>query len=348
MRISEYIIGPESSILEAMKQIDRNAKGIVYLCEQGKLAGVLTDGDVRRYLLQGGDLRNSVREIANHSPKYIMQEERNRGRVYMKQYQIRSLPVLDADHAVKEILFLDEPSIEDKEQLNLPVAIMAGGKGTRLYPYTQILPKPLIPIGEKTITEHIMDRFTAYGCLHFDMIVNYKKNFIKSYFLENETPRDVSFIEEEEFLGTGGGLRLLRGRYASTFFMSNCDILVEADYAKMYHFHKEQKNLATMVCAKKHLTIPYGTVEVSGQGYARRLNEKPEFSFITNTGLYLLEPEFLEKIPDHTFIHITDVIQACIDQGKRIGVYSIPEDQWMDMGQMDELERMKRSLHIRE
>src|SRR5699024_5031742 len=107
-------------------------------------------------------------------------------------------------------------------KLNVPVVIMAGGKGTRLYPYTQILPKPLIPIGDKTITEVIMDYFEAYGCKHFDMIVNYKKNFIKSFFIDNETKRDVSFIEEEEFLGTGGGLKLLEGRYKDTFFVTNC------------------------------------------------------------------------------------------------------------------------------
>ena len=226
----------------------------------------------------------------------------------------------------------------------MKTVIMAGGKGARLYPYTQILPKPLIPIGEKTITEHIMDRFSEYGCTHFDMIINYKKNFIKSYFLDNEISRDVVFIEEKKFMGTGGGLKLLEGRYASTFFMSNCDILIEADYGEIVRFHRENKNLATMVCAMKHVTIPYGTVEVSSEGRAQRLKEKPELSFITNTGFYVLEPAFLEGIPADTFIHITDIMQKYIDGGKQIGVYPIAEERWLDMGQMDELERMKKRL----
>ena len=147
------------------------------------------------------------------------------------------------------------------------------------------------------------------------------------------------FIEEKKFMGTGGGLKLLEGRYASTFFMSNCDILIEADYGEIVRFHRENKNLATMVCAMKHVTIPYGTVEVSSEGRAQRLKEKPELSFITNTGFYVLE-----GIPADTFIHITDIMQKYIDGGKQIGVYPIAEERWLDMGQMDELERMKKRL----
>ena len=223
---------------------------------------------------------------------------------------------------------------------------MAGGKGTRLYPYTQILPKPLIPIGEKTITEHIMSRFKEYGCSHFDMIVNYKKHFIKSYFLDNENTVDVDFIEETEFLGTGGGLRLLEGKYQSTIFMTNCDILIEEDYAKILEYHKKNNNIITMVCAEKNMLIPYGTVEISETGQALALKEKPRLSFITNTGFYVIEPEFLNMIPENTFIHITDIIQNCIDTGKKVGVYKILEEKWLDMGQMEEMERMRQKLNI--
>ena len=145
-------------------------------------------------------------------------------------------------------------------------------------------------------------------------------------------------------MGTGGGLRLLEGKYSSSFFMSNCDILVEEDYGKILRYHRENKNIVTMVCAKKNLIIPYGTVRVSDEGQALMLDEKPELSFVTNTGLYVLEPEFLQEIPQNVFIHITDIIQKCIDEKKRVGVYLISEDHWMDMGQLDELERMRKQL----
>ena len=129
--------------------------------------------------------------------------------------------------------------------------------------------------------------------------------------------------------------------------MSNCDILITEDYGAILKFHQEQNNIITMVCASKRLQIPYGTVEFTDTGKVLQLKEKPEISFMTNTGLYILEPEFLKEIPENTFIHITDVIQKCIDKGKNVGVYPIPEENWLDMGQMDELKKMKESLENR-
>lgn len=347
MRLSDYMIEPKHTVVDAIKQIDSNGKGIVYVCEAGVLCGSVTDGDVRRHILNEGSVNDNVTVIMNQNPLFCYTGELEAAYEKMYEEYVRSVPVLDEDKKVVDIIFADEISIPDKRQLNIPVVIMAGGKGTRLYPYTQILPKPLIPIGEKTITEHIMSRFEEYGCHHFDMIVNYKKNFIKSYFLDNENPADVDFIDETEFLGTGGGLKLLDGKYRDTFFMTNCDILIEEDYAKIVDVHKQNNNILTMVCAEKNMVIPYGTVEVSEEGQAAALKEKPCFSFVTNTGFYVIEPEFLDMIPENTFIHITDVIQKCIDVGKRVGVYKISEDKWLDMGQMEEMEKMRQKLNIK-
>lgn len=344
MKLADFIVEPQVPILETLKKIDKNGRGIIYVCSSGRLLAVLTDGDIRRHILSNGDLNLDVQRIANKSPRYVLNEENTNVRDFMKKNLITSVPIVDNEMVLLEIEFLDKTFSECKPKLNLPVVIMAGGKGSRLYPYTQILPKPLIPIGEQTITEHIMDRFEAFGCRHFDMLINYKKNFIKAYFQDNENMRDVSFIEEKEFLGTGGGLKLLSGHFQSTFFMSNCDILIEENYAKISEYHQKNQNLITMVCAVKNMTIPYGTVDISETGLAVRINEKPNLSFITNTGFYVIEPEFINEIPDNTFIHITDIIQACIDGGKRVGVYPIDEEHWMDMGQLDELERMRRHL----
>ena len=346
MLLSDYLIDVESTIMDAMQKIDRNSKGIVYLEKDGKLAGVITDGDIRRFLLKDGNILGSIAKIAVTSPQYLFEEEQGKAYKLMDELKIRSVPIVNRDRQIVKIYFDNEVIEKEKEILNVPVVIMAGGKGTRLYPYTQILPKPLIPIGEKTITEHIMLKFREYGCNEFAMIVNYKKNFIKSYFVDNEIDNNVEFIEEKEFLGTGGGLKLLDGKYDSTIFMTNCDILIEEDYSKVLDFHKEQKNIVTMVCAEKNMTIPYGTVEVSKDGRAICLKEKPEFSFITNTGFYVLEPEFIHEIPDNTFIHITDIIQKCIDEEKNVGVYTIPEEKWLDMGKLEELEKMKQKLNV--
>lgn len=346
MQIIDYIIGTESSVVDALKQINKNSKGIVYVCKDGSLCGSITDGDIRRHILNKGSLNDSVVSIMNSKPVYCYLQDKDLAQKKMDQSHIRSIPILDEENRVVEIAFVNEKKFSENKQLDTAVVIMAGGKGTRLYPYTQILPKPLIPIGEKTITEHIMSRFEEYGCYHFDMIVNYKKNFIKSFFLDNENTYDVNFIDEEEFLGTGGGLKLLEGKYDTTFFMTNCDILIEEDYAKILEYHQNNRNIITMVCAEKNMVIPYGTVEVSDNGKVCALKEKPSLSFITNTGFYIIEPEFLQMIPDNTFIHITDVIQKCIDAGKDVGVFTISEDKWLDMGQMEELEKMKKKLNL--
>lgn len=344
MILSDFIVNEEQTVLEVMKVIDINTKGIAFVCKDNKLLGVVTDGDIRRFILRRGDLNSPIKEIANYNPKYVYNEEKIDDIAYMKKHSITALPQVDKEKHIITIHFLYDYKPVVKAKLNVPVVIMAGGKGTRLYPYTQILPKPLIPIGDKTITEIIMDYFEAYGCKHFDMIVNYKKNFIKSFFIDNETKRDVSFIEEEEFLGTGGGLKLLEGRYKDSFFVTNCDIIIEEDYAKILKYHKKHGNIITMVAATKRTTIPYGTIELDEEGQVKKINEKPSFTFLTNTGLYVLEPEFLKKIPGNTYIHITDIIQNGIDNNEKVGIYPISENAWLDMGQMEELEKMRERL----
>jgi dTDP-glucose pyrophosphorylase len=336
----------EDSVLEVMRAIDNNAKGIAFVCKNERLLAVVTDGDIRRYILKNGSLDASIKEIANYDPKYVTNEETIDYFAYMRSQYITALPVLNKSRKIITIRFLYNTGTIKNANLNVPVVIMAGGKGTRLYPYTQILPKPLIPIGDRTITEIIMDHFEAFGCKHFDMIVNYKKNFIKSFFLDSETKREIDFLEEADFYGTGGGLKLLDGRYSDSFFVTNCDILIEEDYSDIMKHHKLEKNIITIVAAMKNTTIPYGTIEVGETGKVVKLKEKPSFSFLTNTGLYVLEPRFLELIPKDTFIHITDVIQTCINLGEKVGIYPISEHAWMDMGQMEELEKMRERLGI--
>ncbi len=344
MNLDDFIVSGEDTVLQVMKIIDHNTKGIAFICKSGYLKAVVTDGDIRRYIIKNGDLNGKIEEISNNNPKFAYNDELVDYESIMKRHSITALPVINKDKKLLSIRFLYDGQAVKKRGINSPVVIMAGGKGTRLYPYTQILPKPLIPVGEKTITELIMDRFKAYECNHFDMIVNYKKNFIKSFFTDNEIKREIDFIEEKKYLGTGGGLKLLMGKYKEPFFMTNCDILIEDDYYEIMKHHKKDKNIITIVTATKNLTIPYGTIDISENGQVTRINEKPSFSFLTNTGFYVISPEFLEMIQEDTFIHITDIIQNCIWKGKKVGIYPISENAWMDMGQLEELEKMRERL----
>lgn len=344
MNLSDYIVSENETILNVLKKIDKSGKGIVFICDDNKLLASVTDGDIRRYIIENANIDDTIKKIGNYNPHYIFEKDNVNYKKYMEEIGITSLPILDENKNILDIKFLKKGTTKIDNKINIPIVIMAGGKGTRLMPYTNILPKPLIPIGEKTITEHIINSFEKYGCKDFYMIVNYKKNFIKTYF--NEIEKNVHFIDEDTFLGTGGGLYLIKDKIKDTMFLTNCDVLIDYDYSKLLEKHKKSGNIATVICIEKNQNLSYGVIDVDNEGNILEIKEKPKFSFIINTGIYILEPEFLQAIPENTFIHITDVIKDCIKQGKKIGTYVLNEDNWLDMGQFDELEKMKERLKI--
>lgn len=346
MTLKDYIIKEDLPLYDTMQKINKNACSTIFICKKGVLQAAVSDGDVRRSILKGVDMHTPIKEIANYNPTFLLRKDSRKAMDIMKEKDIAALPIVDDENRIVDIKFLLKNDVLIDQKVDVPVVIMAGGKGTRLKPYTDILPKPLIPIGDKTITEHIINRFQKYGCSQFNMIVNYKKNFIKSYFADNEKKIDIKFTEEEKFLGTGGGIALIKNDIKGTFFLTNCDILIDTDYVELLNCHKENQNMITIVCARKNVTVPYGTVEIDSNGYAVKFTEKPSFEFNTSTGLYVIEPEFLEMIPKNTFINITDIIQTCMDNGKRVGTYLIDEDCWMDMGQIEEMQKMREKMGL--
>jgi dTDP-glucose pyrophosphorylase len=346
--ISLFVIGKHSSIVDAMGAIDKNSKGVVFLCENEVVLATLTDGDIRRHILAGKSLAAPITEAACYNFHALpANSDKDQVDALCDTLSLNVIPGIDQNGKLVTIFFRDKHIGSSPSKIDVPVVIMAGGKGTRLYPYTKILPKPLIPIGDITITEHIMNKFVEFGCCNFTMIINHKKEMIKAYFYENNTSGiAVDFIEEDKFLGTGGGLSLLRPIAKKTFFFTNCDILILENYSAVYEHHKVSGNILTMVCATKTLSFPYGTVDVGEDGAIKALAEKPSYSFLTNTGFYIIEPQFLDHVPDNTFIHITDIIQNCIDEGQRIGIYPISENQWFDMGNHKDMERMRDRILI--
>ncbi len=347
MRLENLILPPEKTVLEAMKQLDETGCKVLFLAPEGVLQGVLTDGDVRRYILRGGDLDAPAGAMANRRPHALPAAKKDDAKRYFKAWGVNALPVVDADGRLLDVVFASKMECAVRTQVDAPVVMMAGGLGTRLYPYTKILPKPLIPVGELPIAEHIIRRFTDAGCKRFTLVVNYKKGMIKSYFGELEKDYEVDYADEDTPLGTGGGLSLLAGRLDKTFFLTNRDILVDADFGKLYRYHKENGNQITMVCSLKDYTIPYGVVEHEN-GVLTGMKEKPHMSFYINTGLYVVEPAVLDLIQPDTYTLFTDVITAVQERGGRVGVWPVSEQSWMDMGQLEELENMRRKLEDQE
>ena len=343
MEYRDLLISKDRTIREAMEKIGSLGPKILFVAEDGKLLGSLTDGDIRRYLTAGGKIEDSVYAACNRNPKKVAHSLEEAEKMLNRHFV--AIPILDGKNKITDIYIGSNSFKEVYDQIDVPVVINAGGKGTRLEPFTKVLPKPLIPVGELPIIEHIMRRYEEFGCKRFSMIVNYKKQLIKTYFKENERKYKVSWYDEEEPLGTGGGLYLLKGKISETFFFISCDSLLLSDCSEILKYHKENHNDITMICANKKITIPYGIVNADKKGTFKGIKEKPEYSFLTNTAMYIVEPGILEDIPDHTRIDFPVFVEEERKNGKKIGVYSVSESEWLDMGQMSELEKMRIRLY---
>lgn len=339
----KYIGTIALSIVQAMKKIDENQHGVLVIVDdKAELRGTLTDGDIRRFLLSGGKLERPCVDASNKNPKVAHSISEAETLYHEKNYV--AVPIIDEKGTVVDI-YVGEKIRRTQQKLNIPVVINAGGKGTRLEPFTKILPKPLIPVGDLPILEHIMKLFSEYGCTEFHVIVNYKKQLMKAYFAESEKSYNVTWYDEDTPLGTGGGLTLLRGRLKSTFFFTNCDTLIDTSYDSLLKFHQNNKNSITMVCAHKNLTIPYGVINMGENGKIDSFSEKPLMSFLTNTGMYLVEPEVIDDMVDGVSIGFPDVVDQQRQKGRNVAVFPVSEYDWMDMGQLSELEKMRIRLY---
>ncbi len=342
MDFHKLLINQNLTVRKAMEMLAEINPKIVFTVDGSKLTGALTDGDVRRHLLKGGKIDDCCIAAANHNPLCAHSVDEA-----VDLYSARNfiaIPIVDLDYEIKDVFVGGRQEIV-ASPLNIPVVINAGGRGTRLDPFTRVLPKPLIPVGELPIIEHIMQHFEAFSCNRFHVIVNYKKQLIKGFFNDSEKPYDVSWYDESKPLGTGGGLSLLKGKMHETFFFTNCDILLQSDYSAMLKFHRENNNAITMVCAYKNVTVPYGVIEMGENGTIEKMTEKPEMSFLTNTGMYIVEPYVLDDIEDDVSVGFPDIVELEMKKGRNVRVFPVPETEWLDMGQMPELEKMRERLY---
>ncbi|PWT26065.1 MULTISPECIES: nucleotidyltransferase family protein [Butyrivibrio] len=347
--LSRYTGTKDMNIVEAMQKIDENGKGILYILNSKcQLSGSVSDGDIRRWIITTGNLQGRVRDIMKKDPKCLSEEARDKAGKLMTIESVRSVPIVNEHRKIVDIVFIEDihrRRRKKKQSLKgIPVIIMAGGKGTRLYPYTKILPKPLIPIGEIPILERIVNRFCSYGADEFYITVNYKKEMIKSYFKDLNSSYTIHYVEESKPLGTAGGISLIGDDLEGPVIVTNCDIMIEADYAAILEHHRTSGNAITIVSSLKNTIIPYGVLHTSEEGVVSSLDEKPSLSYLINTGMYVLDAGYLDMIPRDTIYNMTDLIDDFMIRGMQVGVFPISENSFLDMGQFEELRKMEERI----
>jgi len=344
-RIKERIISLSTSLLEAMKQMDEVKVKTLLVFSDEHFEGLITIGDIQRAIIQNIALKEPVRYILKKNKIYGYQSEGEDSiKDKMRRMRAEVMPILDEQGELVDVWFWNDlfkkAELNQRDKIHLPVVIMAGGKGTRLRPLTNVIPKPLVPVGDKTILEEIMNQFEGIGCKKFYMSVNYKSDMMRYYLDQLEHHYDIDFFEEPKPLGTIGSVSLLKGKITTPFFVSNCDIIIDQDYRDVYEYHKSNHNDLTIVTAVKSFRIPYGVIETGEDGLMTGLQEKPEQTYMINTGVYILNPELIEEIPEGQFFHITHLMEKIKARGGRVGCFPVSEHSWKDMGEWPEYLKM--------
>ena len=344
-KIKNRVISLSASLLDAMKLMDKIKVKMLFVFDGEHFEGIFTIGDIQRAIIKSTSLNSHVSAIVDKNKEYACPNESLESvRTKMLRLRAECMPVVDEHGDLVDVFFwedlFEQSELQNREKIHLPVVIMAGGKGTRLKPITNVLPKPLIPVGEKTILEVIMDQFESIGCHKFYMSINYKADILKYYLNQLDHQYDIEFFQEENPLGTIGSVSLLKGKIDTPFFVSNCDSINEQDYRDVYDYHISNRNDMTIVTMVKTFKIPYGVIETGDDGLMVALHEKPEQTYMVNTGVYILNPECIDEIPQGEFFHITHLMEKIMTRGGRVGCFPVSEHAWKDMGEWPEYLKM--------
>lgn len=342
--MKNFLINHNKSLRDALRSINKNGNKCVIVCDKNKkFLGTLSDGDIRKAILSKAKLTEKIKNYYNSKAKFLIKNKFNKKDLeilfFKKKFDI--IPILDELRNIVEVSTWT--SVFNKKKIvkknNTPVIIMAGGKGERLQPFTNILPKPLIPIKGKPVIEYIMDKFEENGFSNFYLTINHKAQIIKSYFKDHDKYNTLNFYNEKKPLGTAGSINKISLKKNKHFFVSNCDIILDIDYLDLLKFHINNKYDITVVGSAKEFQIPYGVCHLSNNGNLKSIEEKPKYDFLVNAGLYLLNSEIKNLVPKDIYFDFTNLINLAQRKNKKIGVYPVHENQWIDIGQWSEFRK---------
>ncbi|AZR74907.1 hypothetical protein BBF96_11085 [Anoxybacter fermentans] len=315
-----------------MAVIDKGVRQIALVVDSNcRLLGTVTDGDIRRAILRGIDLDSPVKEAMNNNFKSLpIDTDRREIEIFLKLSEINQIPLVDEDGVVHDLVTLND--FIKKKKLENYIVLMVGGLGTRLYPLTRDIPKPLLKVGGRPILETIIRQFRSYGFYKFILCVNYKADQIINYFGDGKKfDVNIEYVRETKRLGTAGALSLIDKKFSKPLIVMNGDLLTKLNFKKMIDYHIEGNYLVTIGSTEYEFTVPYGVLNVNGQ-IVEDIVEKPRQSFFINAGLYVLSPQVIRQIPYNTFFDMTDLIKKILNQNGKVGCFPIREF-WLDIGQ---------------
>ena len=344
MELERLLVSPHNSIREVVECIERNAKGIALVVDQaGRLAGTVTDGDIRRSILAGVDQDQPVQVLLDQRsstpyPRPITAPVDTPAAELlelMNKHSIRHVPIVDTGGVLVDVALLSE--LAKEYELPMTAVIMAGGLGTRLRPLTDELPKPMLPVGGGPLLERTIRQLRDAGIRRLSLTTHYKKDIIAQHFGDGHNfGVEISYIEEEDPMGTAGAIGLL-GIPDEPLLVINGDILTQVDFRSMLDFHKEQQAEMTVAVREHEFQFLYGVVEIDGVEITG-ITEKPTIKRLINAGIYLLNPGACNYIPSGQQFDMTDLISRLVAEGHRVAGFPIHE-YWLDIGQVEDYQR---------
>lgn len=335
------LLKPTLTMEDAINVLTKESLRIVIVADvDRRILGIVTDGDIRRALVRGCNIKSPVSEFMHKNPLVASSEDSRESIVsMMKEKDVLVVPVVNEQSQVIGVETLSQ--LLDARKYDNPVFLMAGGFGKRLSPLTDDTPKPLLKVGSKPILETILEQFARYGFHSFFISVHYKADMLKDYFGNGEKwGINIQYVHEKEPLGTAGSIGLLPN-FDLPVIVMNGDLLTKVNFERLLEFHEDSGGSATMCVREYDFEVPYGIIE-SDENRVRRIVEKPVHSFFVNAGIYIISPELVRSIDGSNYLDMPSFLNSKLDDGEQINVYPVHE-YWVDIGRMDEYQLARKN-----
>ena len=343
---SKYILEEKATIFDALKAMDgtsHDSQTLFIINQDAKMVGTLTDGDIRRGIISGISVSDTVRKVMHTSFKSV--KEGDDMALVLKKYrdeQIYFVPVLDKEGHILRVCNL----LKYRNVLPVDAVLMAGGKGERLRPLTEKTPKPLLLVGDKAIIDHNIDRLISYGVNHISVTVNYLKEQLEEHFAEPHNGVQVQTVREPKFLGTIGSIKFVKEFYNDTVLVMNSDVFTNINFEDFYLHFIEHDAVMSVAAIPYTVSVPYGIFDLNGRDI-NGLIEKPTYNYFANAGIYLIKRSALDEIPVDTFFNATDLIEKLIAEGKKVIRFPL-NGTWIDIGNPQEYQKANELVkHMR-